>query len=149
MDSARGAAGDALSTAWLAVKLLAAIPLTLLFSGCVACYWAFCDIGINAAANSFTLVFFVAPVMLVLFALVAYFSHRPVRRPLGVGFLRAVLPWLIGAMFVFAGSFAAIVWSGAGSCNPHPGRGAAGPEVDLRRIERPGAGDGNGERWSN
>lgn len=54
------------------VVTLLSLPLAWLFVALTADYYAACDIGINAAANSFFLVLIVLPAALVAFALVGF-----------------------------------------------------------------------------
>lgn len=63
--------GTARGVARAAVTLLS-LPLAWLFVVVVADYYAACDIGINAAANSFFLLLIVLPAALLAFALVGF-----------------------------------------------------------------------------
>lgn len=113
---ARGAAAGAgdrsggVPSVYLLVEALAALPAAWTFISLVGRRWAACGIGINAGANSFTLVLFVAPVMVLVFAVASfatsYFAARLLRSR-GPGVLVAGLVAMIGAFIL---SYALGVW---------------------------------------
>jgi hypothetical protein len=98
-----------------------AFPLTLCFVNLVAVYWQYYDIGIDAAANSLTLVFAVAPVMLALFLAAALLLGRAARRG-GAGNWGTFFGGCAGMLALFAASFLVQVGWSAGY--PGPRRGA-------------------------
>ena len=147
----RGSAtGDGLETIGLpvlTVELLSSLPLTVLFVNLVARYWAYCDIGINAAANSVFLSFLVAPVMVVSFAGATVAAGVASRDLSGV---KSLSLWILYTALVFGGAFLVIFWMGAGSCRPNPGRGDSASPIDWSRLLDPGgvgARDKGKSRW--
>lgn len=87
------------------------IPTTLLFIHLIAAYWNYYDIGINAAANSWSLIFFVAPIMFVLFTASGYIMSRFVPRgriqqsaSAAMGILGIIITFIIG-FIVISGEF--------------------------------------------
>jgi hypothetical protein len=95
----------------LGFYIIISIPTTLIFVHLIANYWNYYDIGINAAANSWSLIFFVAPIMFILFTASGYIMSRFVRRgsmkqtaSLGMGILGIIITFIVG-FIVISGEF--------------------------------------------
>ncbi|MFN6497769.1 MAG: hypothetical protein RMX65_012270 [Nostoc sp. DedQUE01] len=87
------------------------IPTTLFFIHLIAAYWNYYDIGINASANSLSLIFFVTPIMLVLFTISGYIMSNLAQRvrmkkraSVGMGILGVIITFIIG-FIVISGEF--------------------------------------------
>ncbi|BAT56123.1 hypothetical protein NOS3756_51250 [Nostoc sp. NIES-3756] len=87
------------------------IPTTLIFVHLIANYWNYYEIGINAAANSWSLIFFVAPLMFILFTASGYIFSRFVPQgrikqtaSLSLGILGIIITFIIG-FIVISGEF--------------------------------------------
>lgn len=90
-----------------AVTLLS-LPLAYLFAVAMADYYEACDIGVNAAANSLFLTFFVLPAALVIFAVVGFVAFSGVAGLLGRPWPVAAVVALLMLALVFAGGQAAV-----------------------------------------
>jgi hypothetical protein len=84
--------------------LLYTIALTIVFVNMLARYWAYYDIGINASANSLTLLFFITPPFFLGMLIATYGIHFIVKRLHGRMWLR-VLMGLLSPLLVFLMAF--------------------------------------------
>ena len=103
-----------------AAVTLVSLPLAYLFAVTIADYYEACDSGINAAANSLFLTFFVLPAALVVFAVVGFAAFSGVAGPLGRPWPVALIVALLMLALVFVGGHMAVRASTAdypGPCN--------------------------------
>ncbi|MDZ8183574.1 MAG: hypothetical protein RMX96_01755 [Nostoc sp. ChiSLP02] len=83
------------------------LPTTLFFIHLISAYWNYYDIGINASANLLSLIFFVAPIMLVLFTASGYIMFKLAQRvrmkkraSIAMGILGMIIAFIIGFIIV-------------------------------------------------
>ncbi|WP_143845035.1 hypothetical protein [Nostoc sp. T09] len=95
----------------LGFYIVISIPTTLFFIHLIGSYWNYYEIGINASANLLSLIFFVAPIMFVLFTASGYIMSKLAQHwrmkkqaSVGIGVLGVVITFIIG-FIVTSGEF--------------------------------------------